>query len=137
MAAQTFQFEELDDATQAYLRQARDTQAQNMPGVYVAKANYLPAIGLVVGLILIGVVLLGELSEAEGTHNYNEGKYQNTAITLRLTSGRESVTVHDEEGGRRLIVFLNCLGWLHSGDLKELPPAVKGGVAREVARTGQ
>src|SRR5262245_47741629 len=201
---ETFQFEEFDDATQAYLRQARDTRGRNMPGVFAPKTNYLPIIGLVLGFVLvivglvatlppgindapintammqmafllpgawmiiaafrvwsgasksighfvycdarrlfdcdgttIKVIELDSLREADGTHNYNEGKYQNTAITLRLENGKDAVTIHAEEPGRQLIVFLNCITWLNGGEMKNLPPLVLGGLACEVARTGQ
>jgi hypothetical protein len=201
---QTLDFEALDDATQAYLRQVRESGGHGMPGIYAPKTNYLPVAGLIIGfvLIIIGalitlppgpfdepvgtallqmafllpavwmivaafrvwggssksaghfvyadacrlydcngaavkIVELEGMTEADGTHNYNEGKYQNTAITMQLDRGKQSITVHAEEPGRQLIVFLNCINWIDGSELKSLPPHVRGALAREVALTGQ
>jgi hypothetical protein len=85
-----------------------------------------------------------ELIEAQGTQNFNQGKYQNTAVTLRLRGGSRTLTVADEERSRRLLVFLNVIAWLRGGGdgkqgedaYKKLPPALMGAIAREHAETG-
>ena len=86
---------------------------------------------------------LSDLQEARGVQNYNEGSYQNTAITINLAKHRHKLTVNGEERGRQLIVFLNMVVWMRTGgdegssELKKLPPAIMGAVAAEVARTGE
>ena len=49
-----YRFEELDRETRDYLLYARDQEGKGMPGIYIAKANYWPIIGLFVGF---GVVI--------------------------------------------------------------------------------
>src|SRR5262245_59834632 len=176
--SETYLFETLDDATQQYLRQARDSGGHKMPGIIVRKSNYLPAVALVAGGFLIALTVvftippgffdnplhtamlqtagflmggwlvlsalrvwamrkshgylghfvyadslriwdasgakvtvtdIDDLDEANSTQNFNEGKYQNTTIDVHLKFGKASFTVHDEEGGRQMTVFLNCL----------------------------
>jgi hypothetical protein len=86
-----------------------------------------------------------ELVEAQGTQNFNQGKYQNTAVTLRLGGASRTLTVADEERARRLLIFLNVVAWLRGGGdgkegeaaYKKLPPALMGAVAKEHAETGE
>jgi hypothetical protein len=87
----------------------------------------------------VTVTDIDELDEANATQNFNEGKYQNTTIDLSLKFSKTSLTVHDEEGGRQLTAFLNCIAGIHNDEnhyLREVPPAAQGAIAREIARTG-
>jgi hypothetical protein len=92
-----------------------------------------------------------DLTEARGVQNYNQGKYQNTAVTVRTASGSRTFTLANESRAERLIVFLNAVAWLRAGgdntrhvdaksqeeiNFKKLPAAVMGGVAKEMAKSG-
>lgn len=56
---ETFQFEQLDAETRAYLLLVRDKAGQGVPGIYVEKANYLPVLGLCGGFgVVIATVLM-------------------------------------------------------------------------------
>src|SRR5262245_4896677 len=50
---ETFNFEELDDTTQTYLREARDTKGCHLPGVFAPHQSYLPWFGFFGGLAII------------------------------------------------------------------------------------
>jgi hypothetical protein len=87
---------------------------------------------------------LANLREAKAVQNFNEGKYQNTAITLKLKGERKTVTVNDEVRGRALTVFLNAVAYMRDGGedgkdetLRKLSPEAMGAVAKVVATTGQ
>lgn len=57
----TYHFEELDAETRDYLLQARDQNGKGLPGIYAAKANYLPLIGLLTGFGIIIATLIATL----------------------------------------------------------------------------
>jgi hypothetical protein len=87
---------------------------------------------------------LADLREAKAVQNYNEGKYRNTTIILRIPKHRNEVQVSDEERGRRLTVFLNAVAYMRDGGedgrdelLKSLSPEAMGSVAKKVAVTGE
>jgi hypothetical protein len=76
--------------------------------------------------------------------NFNQGKYQNTSITLKLGRDRKEVKVWNEERGRRLTVFLNAVAYMRDGgedgndeELRKLSPEAMGAVAKNVAKTGE
>ena len=55
---QTYQFEQLDAETRDYLTLVRDRDGKGAPGVFCARQNYLPVVGLFVGFALVIVTLL-------------------------------------------------------------------------------
>src|SRR4051794_36486460 len=57
----------------------------------------------------VTVTDLADLREAKAVQNYNEGKYQNTTVTLSIPKNRHDVRVSDEQRARRLTVFLNAV----------------------------
>jgi hypothetical protein len=92
----------------------------------------------------VEVTDLYELRDAKAVANFNEGKYQNTDVTLKIGKRRKTVQVNDEERGRRLTVFLNTVSYMRDGgedgnddELRKLSPEVMGAVAKQVARTGE
>jgi hypothetical protein len=92
----------------------------------------------------VEVTDLADVHEAKAVQNFKDGKYQSTNITLRMGDGRKTFTVSQEEGGRRLNVFLNAVAYLRAGGengqeeaLRKLPPETMGAVARIVAKTGE
>ena len=214
------QFEELDDHSRDYLLTVRERKGKGMPGLFIAKSNYLPAVGCFSGIVVLiafmviawvniiseplavallqtaGLVLGGwmivaairvwamarspryaghfiyadaetlwecggshvkitdiyGIVDARGVQNFHEGKYQNTVVTVQTSNGSHALTVHNEERGRRLIVFLSTLAWMRGGgdgqaaydaksgeelDYKKLPAVVMGAVAKEFARSGE
>lgn len=206
--SQTFNFEELDQATHDYLVAVRDAEGGGTPGVFVPGSDSLPGCGCVMGPIIIGTtlaltltdwinmiqsepralallqtagVLLGgwllvagfrgskgsdkvagcwtyadplylyeafreevtvtpidDVVEAQFTHNYNNGSYQNSVVTIRLSgTGVTTVNVSGEAPAERLVVYLNYLAWARGGeggDRANLPPASLGGLAKYVAK---
>lgn len=92
----------------------------------------------------VEVTDLYELTDAKAIANFNEGKYQNTDVTLKIGKKRKTVQVSDEERGRRLTVFLNTVSYMRDGgengsddELRTLSPEAMGAVAKQVARTGE
>jgi hypothetical protein len=92
----------------------------------------------------IEVTELCELRDAKAVQNFNEGKYQNTSITLTLGRDRKRIQVNSEERGRRLTVYLNAVAYMRDGgedgkdeSLRKLSPEAMGAVARQVAATGE
>jgi hypothetical protein len=93
---------------------------------------------------VVEITDLYDLREARAVQNFNEGNYQNTAITLKVGKERKTFQVHDEERGRRMTVFLNAVSYMRDGgedgrdeELRKLSPEVMGSVAKQVARTGE
>jgi hypothetical protein len=206
---QTYHFETLDEATKDYLRLARDNRGSEMPGICVHKSDFLPLLGLIIGIGLIVATLvltlpphffdnptneamlqtagllvggwmviaacrvwaakrsprylghfvyadarhvwdasgalvritdIGELREAKATQNYSEGKYQNTKVELSFPGERPSLTVHDEDGGDRLVAFLNHVIRLRGGEgggRATASPVTLGAMARVAAYSGK
>ncbi|HEX3148574.1 MAG TPA: hypothetical protein VHR66_10850 [Gemmataceae bacterium] len=92
----------------------------------------------------IRITDLGELREAKAVQNFNEGKYQNTSITLKVGHDRPSIQVNDQDRARRLTVFLNAVAYMKDGGedgkddvLRKLSPEAMGSVAKHVAKTGE
>jgi hypothetical protein len=92
----------------------------------------------------LNVTELADLREAKAIPNFNDGKYKNTAITLNLKDERRTVTVDDEDGGRRLAIFLKTIAYMRGGGedgkdetLRKLSPEAMGAVAKMVAMTGE
>jgi hypothetical protein len=90
------------------------------------------------------VTELADLREAKAVPNFNDGKYKNTAINLKLKGERRTVTVDDEDCGRRLAIFLNAVAYIRDGGedgkdetLRKLSPEAMGAVAKIVAMTGE
>lgn len=55
--AQTFKFEELDEATRSYLTSVRSAQGEGAPGVFAPTATSMPGCGCIAGPIMIGLTL--------------------------------------------------------------------------------
>jgi hypothetical protein len=92
----------------------------------------------------VDVTNLADLREAKAVQNFNQGKYQNTSITLKLGADRKTIQVGNEERGRRLNVFLNAVAYMRDGGedgkddgLRKLSPEAMGAAAKVVARTGE
>ena len=107
--------------------------------VYVDPENLYEANGA-----KIEVTDLYDLRDAKASQNFNDGKYQNTAITVKVGKERKTFEVNDEERGRRMAVFLNAVSYMRDGgedgrdeELQKLSPEAMGAVAKQVARTGQ
>lgn len=57
--SKTLHVEELDDTTREYLLRVRESRGRGMPGIFVPKNYYLPAVGCFFGIaILIGTAIL-------------------------------------------------------------------------------
>lgn len=206
--ATTYTLEELDDETREYLIEVRDREGRGSPGVFAPVRNPWPAVGCIVGPIVIATTLLGTLLsdiilddpngvallqtaglllggwmfvaafrvwsrkgskkvagnwvyadplylyqargeqvavtdatdviEAQFTHNYNNGSYQNSVIRLRLPGNAVvSVTIAHEQRAENMVVYYNYLAWARGpegGDRANLPPATLGGLAKYVAK---
>src|ERR1700722_11225073 len=59
----TFNFEELDDATREYLVAARDSQGKGMPGMFAATKSQLAGCGCLTGLVLVPLTLVATLTD--------------------------------------------------------------------------
>jgi hypothetical protein len=93
---------------------------------------------------VVHVTDLANLRGAKAVQNFNEGKYQNTSISVKVGHDRRTVVVNGEERGRRMTVFLNAVNYMRDGgedgkdeDLRKLSPEAMGAVAKEVAKTGE
>jgi hypothetical protein len=86
----------------------------------------------------VGVVAMADVGKAKFTHNYNNGKYQNSTVTVRLTDHSEArFTLTEELRAEQFVTFINYLVWAReegTGQVTELEPAQLGAVARYVAR---
>jgi hypothetical protein len=78
----TYHFETLDEATQDYLRLARDSGGSEMPGVYVEKTNYLPMLGLLIGVGLIAATLILTLPPHFFDNPTNEAMLQTAGLLV-------------------------------------------------------
>src|SRR4051794_7775000 len=63
----------------------------------------------------VEVTDLYELRDAKAVANFNEGKYQNTDITLKVGKSRKTIQVSEEERARRMTVFLNTVSYMRDG----------------------
>lgn len=86
----------------------------------------------------VTVTRVDDVIEANYTHNYNNGKYQNSIVRIVLDGKRTtSFTLNQELRAEQFVVFVNYLAWAQGPDGKEaakLPTASLGAVARYVAR---
>jgi hypothetical protein len=55
--AKQYYFEELDDASQEYLQKVRQREGEGFAGVFIGSSNWLPLVGLITGLVVIGVTM--------------------------------------------------------------------------------
>jgi hypothetical protein len=86
-----------------------------------------------------------DIREAKAVQNFTDGNYQNTVITLNYGKGNtHTLTVKDEEKGRRMTVFMNAVAYMRDGgedgeneDYQSLSPKMLGVFAKEVAKDGQ
>jgi hypothetical protein len=86
----------------------------------------------------IGITPVTEVIEAQYTHNYNNGAYQNSVVRLLLPGNHiASATLHHEQRAENIVVYYNYLAWARGpdgGDRAHLPPATLGGLAKYVAK---
>jgi hypothetical protein len=92
----------------------------------------------------VEVTDLYDLRDAKAVQNFNDGKYQNTDLSLKIGKQRKTVQVNDEERGRRMAVYLNTVAYMRDGgedgtddELRNLAPETMGAVAKQVAKTGE
>jgi hypothetical protein len=84
----------------------------------------------------VTVTPIENVVEAQFTHNYNNGSYQNSVVRVQLDTGTASVTLNNEAKAEQIVVFLNYLAWARGpegGERVALPVAQLGGLARYVA----
>jgi hypothetical protein len=85
----------------------------------------------------VTVTPIDDAIEANFTHNYNNGNYQNSVIRVLLGGNTvKQVTLNNEQRAEQMVVFLNYLAWARGegGDRATLPPASLGGLAKYVSR---
>lgn len=86
----------------------------------------------------VTITAIDDVHEASFTHNYNNGSYQNSVVSIRLSGSRAAnITVANEALAERMVVYLNYLAWARGGeggDRANLPPATLGGLAKYVAK---
>jgi hypothetical protein len=86
----------------------------------------------------VKITPVDDVLEAQFTHNYNNGAYQNSVVKLRTPSNAiVSAQVNHEQRAEQMVVFYNYLAWARGpegGDRAELEPAVLGGLAKYVAK---
>lgn len=70
---------------------------------------------------MVKITSLKSLLGANATDNYNEGSYQNTVVELELANeGGYSLTVSDQDLGRRFVTFLNALAYVRAGSAGDI-----------------
>ena len=86
----------------------------------------------------ITVTPIEEVVEASFTHNYNNGAYQNSVISISMGGNRvTTVTLVNEKRAEQMVVYLNYLAWARGpdgGERANLAPASLGGLAKYVAK---
>jgi hypothetical protein len=85
----------------------------------------------------VTVTRVDDAVEANFTHNYNNGNYQNSVIRILLGDNKVTqVTLKNEARAEQMVVFLNYLAWARGegGDRATLPPASLGGLAKYVSK---
>jgi hypothetical protein len=83
------------------------------------------------------ITRIDDAVEANFTHNYNNGNYQNSVIRILLGGNSvKQVTLNKENRAEQMVVFLNYLAWARGegGDRATLPPASLGGLAKYVSK---
>ena len=85
----------------------------------------------------IKITRIDDVVEANFTHNYNNGSYQNSKIRILLGDNSVAqVTLNNEARAEQMVVFLNYLAWARGegGERAALPPATLGGLAKYVSK---
>jgi hypothetical protein len=85
----------------------------------------------------VTVTRVDDAVEANFTHNYNNGSYQNSVVKVLLGGNSVAqVTLNNEQRAEQMVVYLNYLAWARGegGDRATLPPASLGGLAKYVAK---
>jgi len=85
----------------------------------------------------VTVTRIDDAVEANFTHNYNNGNYQNSVIRILLGGNSvRQVTLKNEARAEQMVVFLNYLAWARGegGDRAILPAASLGGLAKYVSK---
>ena len=86
----------------------------------------------------ITVTPVEEVVEANFTHNYNNGAYQNSVVSISMGGNRvTTVTFANEARAEQMVVYLNYLAWARGpdgGERANLAPATLGGLAKYVAK---
>ena len=86
----------------------------------------------------ITVTPVEEVVEANFTHNYNNGAYQNSVVNISMGGNRvTTVTFANEARAEQMVVYLNYLAWARGpdgGERANLAPATLGGLAKYVAK---
>lgn len=86
----------------------------------------------------VKITKIDDAVEANFTHNYNNGAYQNSVVNI-LFSGNASTSValNNEQRAEQMVVYLNYLAWARGpegGERASLPPTSLGGLAKYVAK---
>ncbi|WP_020469283.1 hypothetical protein [Zavarzinella formosa] len=91
----------------------------------------------------VTVTSLTDIEEAKVTQNFSEGAYQNSAVSVKLVSGRKFFTLYSELTGKRMAIYLNSLAYMRAGgedgtdeQLKALNPTEMAAVAKHISSTG-
>ena len=84
----------------------------------------------------VKVTPVDDAVEANFTHNYNNGAYQNSVVRIQMENGQTlTISVNNEQRAEQMVVFVNYLAWARGpegGDRAGLAPAALGGLARYV-----
>ena len=84
---------------------------------------------------------LEDLRGARVTQNYKDGSYQNSQLEFWFGNGtRQTLPLKDERGAANLTMFLDRLAFLNHGTegaASDWPSIIKGGMARQAAKTGE
>jgi hypothetical protein len=81
---------------------------------------------------------LTRITDCRGTHHYENGVYQRTAVTISLSRGMYLLQLRDKSAAEKLVIFLNCLIGIRSNppdssaDRLEGNPALLGALAMEL-----
>lgn len=85
----------------------------------------------------VKVTPIEDAVEANFTHNYNNGSYQNSVVRILLDGGRSlSFTLNNDARAEQMVVYLNYLAWARGPEGKEragLPAGSLGGLAKYVS----
>jgi hypothetical protein len=82
----------------------------------------------------VTVTPIEDVSEANYTHNYNEGNYQNSVVRIAFDGAKPiSVTINNEAKAEQFTAFLNYLAWARGSEGEgrgKLSPAKLGALAK-------
>jgi hypothetical protein len=85
----------------------------------------------------VTVTRVDDAVEANFTHNYNNGNYQNSVVRVLLGNNKVAqVRLNNENRAEQMVVFLNYLAWARGegGERATLPPASLGALAKFVSK---